>query len=86
VTEVGSMACATGWFAGSISLFLVESRAGARLVAAIGAIVALLLVAMKVIPKFPGHFTWAEWTALGFWLLVGIAMHLRRPGPAAKVS
>jgi basic amino acid/polyamine antiporter, APA family len=86
VTEVGSMACASGWFAASISLVLVESRPGARLIAAIGAIVALLLVAMKVIPKFPGHFTRAEWTALAFWLLIGIAMHLSRPGPAAKVS
>jgi APA family basic amino acid/polyamine antiporter len=86
VTEVGSMACASGWFAASISLVLVESRPGARLIAAIGAIVALLLVAMKAIPKFPGHFTKPEWAALAFWLLIGIAMHLSRPGPAAKVS
>jgi putative exporter of polyketide antibiotics len=80
------MACASGWFAACISLFLVESRLGTRLTAAIGAIVALLLVAMKVIPKFPGHFTQAEWIALAIWLLIGIAMHLISPGPAAKVS
>ncbi len=85
VTEVGSMACATGWFAASISLFLVETRLGVRLVAAIGAIVALLLVAMKVVPKFPGHFSQAEWIALTIWLLIGIAMHLSRPSPTAKV-
>src|SRR4029077_501035 len=86
VTEVGSMACATGWFAACISLFLVETRLGVRLVAAMGAIVALLLVAMKVIAKFPGHFSQAEWIALAIWLLIGIAMHLSRPGPSAKIS
>jgi amino acid transporter len=79
VTEVGSMACATGWFAASISLFLVESRLGVRSIAAIGALVALLLVAMKLIPKFPGHFSLAEWVALAIWLLIGTAMHLSRP-------
>jgi basic amino acid/polyamine antiporter, APA family len=86
VTEVGSMACACGWFAASISLFLVEPRLGARVIAAIGAIVALLLVAMKVIPKFPGHFSLAEWVALAIWLLIGIAMHLGRAGHPSKVS
>jgi putative exporter of polyketide antibiotics len=80
------MACACGWFAASISLFLVESRFGARVIAAIGAIVALLLVAMKVIPKFPGHFSLAEWVALAIWLLIGIAMHLGRAGHPSKVS
>src|SRR4029077_10605052 len=86
VTEVGSMACACGWFAACISFFLVETRPGARLIAAIGAVVALLLVAMKVIPKFPGHFSLAEWMALVIWLLIGIAMHLSRPRGASKVS
>jgi basic amino acid/polyamine antiporter, APA family len=86
VTEVGSMACACGWFAASISLFLVESRPGTRLVAAIGAVVALLLVAMKVIPKFPGHFSLAEWMALAIWLLIGTLIHLGGNGRTTKVS
>ena len=86
VTEVGSMACACGWFAASISLFLVESRPGARIVAAIGAVVALLLVAMKVIPKFPGHFSLADWMALAIWLLIGTLMHLGSNARTAKVS
>jgi len=86
VTEVGSMACASGWFAACISLLLVETRLVTRLIAAIGAIVALLLVAMKVIPKFPGHFTQAEWIALAIWLLIGIAIHRSRPGSASKAS
>jgi APA family basic amino acid/polyamine antiporter len=79
VTEVGSMACATGWFAASISLFLVESRVVVRSIAAIAALVSLLLVAMKLIPKFPGHFSLAEWITLAIWLLIGTVMHLSRP-------
>ena len=53
VTEVGSMASACGWLAASSSLFLVESRIRVRLIAAIAALVALLLVAMKLVAKFP---------------------------------
>jgi amino acid transporter len=79
VTEVGSMACATGWFAACLSLLLVESRWRVKIVAALGACVALLLVAMKLVPKFPGHFTRAEWIALATWLLIGVMMHWNRP-------
>ena len=79
VTEVGSMACATGWFAACLSLLLVESRWRVRVVAGLGACVALLLVAMKLVPKFPGHFTGTEWIALGVWLLIGAVMHWNRP-------
>jgi basic amino acid/polyamine antiporter, APA family len=78
VTEVGSLASATGWFATCVSLFVVESSAGTRLVAALGAFVALLLAAMKLVPAFPGHFSRAEWIALAIWLLLGAAMHLLR--------
>jgi APA family basic amino acid/polyamine antiporter len=86
VTEVGSMASACGWLAACLSLFLIESRLRVRFVAALGAIVALLLIAMKLVPKFPGHFTGAEWIALAVWLLIGAAMHWSRPAPAAKSS
>ena len=57
VTEVGSMASACGWFATCVSLFVVESRIGVRLIAALGSLVALVLLAMKLFPIFPGHFT-----------------------------
>ena len=84
VTEVGSMASACGWLAASLSLFLIESRLRVRFVAALGALVALLLIAMKLVPKFPGHFTRPEWVALAVWLLLGAAMHWNRPAPARK--
>src|SRR5258708_3817450 len=86
VTEVGSMACACGWFAACISLFMVESRTGVRIISAVGALVALLLVAMKLIPKFPGHFSHAEWIALAIWLLIGTLMHLGRHARASNAS
>jgi len=84
VTEVGSMASACGWLAASLSLFLIESRLRVRFVAALGVFVALLLIAMKLVPKFPGHFTGAEWIALAVWLLLGAAMHWNRPAPTRK--
>ncbi len=84
VTEVGSMASACGWLAASLSLFLIETRLRVRFVAALGVFVALLLIAMKLVPKFPGHFTGAEWIALAVWLLLGAAMHWNRPAPTRK--
>jgi basic amino acid/polyamine antiporter, APA family len=84
VTEVGSMAAASGWLAACVSFFLVEKRAGARAIAALGALVALALVAMKVVPAFPGHFSRAEWIALGVWLAIGTTMHLLRGSVATR--
>ena len=78
------MAAASGWLAACVSFFLVEKRAGARLIAALGALVALVLVAMKVVPTFPGHFSRAEWIALAVWLAIGTAMHLLRGSVATR--
>src|SRR6266478_662551 len=80
VTEVGSMASAFGWFAACISFFIVESRTGLRAIAALGMAVSALLILMKLVPAVPGHFTGAEWIALGVWLSIGLLLH-RRPNP-----
>ena len=77
VTEVGSMASAFGWLAACVSLSWVERRARLRLVAAMGILVSLLLVLMKWLPEIPGHFTLAEWIALGAWLVLGMLFHWR---------
>jgi len=76
VTEVGSMAAASGWFAACLSYFLVERRPRGRAVATLGALTALLLVAMKVVPWFPGHFSRPEWIALAVWLAIGATLRL----------
>ena len=75
VTEVGSMASALGWFAACISFFMVESRVGLRAVAALGMTISALLILMKLMPAVPGHFTGAEWIALGAWLVLGLLLH-----------
>jgi amino acid transporter len=77
VTEVGSMASAFGWLATCISFFVVERSPRARVLTALGILVAFLLLLMKLVPAFPGHFTQAEWIALAAWLILGAALHLR---------
>lgn len=77
VTEVGSMASAFGWLAACVSFFLVERDARARAVTVLGILVAALLLIMKLLPAFPGHFTQAEWIALAIWLALGGGLHLR---------
>jgi basic amino acid/polyamine antiporter, APA family len=78
VTEVGSMASALGWFAACLSFWIVEKRVSMRLVTGLGIAVSLLLFLMKVLPVFPGHFSPAEWIALGTWVVLGIALHVGR--------
>jgi APA family basic amino acid/polyamine antiporter len=77
VTEVGSMAAALGWLAACASFFVVENSPGLRAIAAFGALVSLLFVLMKLVPTVPGHFSVAEWLALGIWLALG-ALFRRR--------
>jgi basic amino acid/polyamine antiporter, APA family len=78
VTEVGSLAPAFGWLATCLSFYLVERAGAQRIVAALGIVVSLLLVLMKWLPIFPGHFTRVEWLALAIWLGLGLLLH-RRP-------
>ncbi|HXM93031.1 MAG TPA: APC family permease [Candidatus Dormibacteraeota bacterium] len=77
VTEVGSMASACGWLLACLSFWMVEKRLGMRMVTALGISVSLLLLLMKLLPVFPGHFSPAEWAALGIWLTLGFILHKR---------
>jgi APA family basic amino acid/polyamine antiporter len=71
ITEVGSMASATGWFLACLSFFLVEKALSKRFLTALGIIVSFALIAMKVLPVVPGHFTRSEWLVLALWLGTG---------------
>jgi hypothetical protein len=42
--------------------------------------ISALLILMKLVPAVPGHFTGAEWIALGAWLAIGLLLQ-RRPNP-----
>jgi APA family basic amino acid/polyamine antiporter len=81
VTEVGSMASALGWLAACLSFWLVEKKISMRVVTGLGIIVSLLLFLMKVLPVIPGHFSTAEWIALGIWLALGAALHRSEAPP-----
>ena len=83
VTEVGSMASALGWLATCLSFWLVEKRIFLRAVSGLGIVVSLSLFLMKVLPVVPGHFSPAEWIALGIWLALGVILH-RRPSSVTQ--
>ncbi len=57
-----------------LSFWLVEKKSGKRLITSLGIAVALLLVLMKLLPFFPGHFSMAEWLALAIWLALGLML------------
>jgi amino acid transporter len=77
VTEVGSMASAFGWLLTCVSFWVVEKRPGLRAIAGLGIAVSLLLFLMKLLPIVPGHFTPAEWGALGVWVVIGTVLKRR---------
>jgi APA family basic amino acid/polyamine antiporter len=77
VTEVGSAAAAFGWFSACLSFFIVERRLRLRLITTLGGLAALMLLLMKFLPIFPGHFTLAEWVALAAWLIIGSMLRAR---------
>jgi len=55
----------------------VEKLVSMRLVTGLGIVVSLLLISMKVLPFFPGHFSLAEWIASGIWIGLGVALRVR---------
>jgi len=80
ISEVGSVASAAGWTAACLAyrrLLVVQrderlSRSMDYTIACVGAAVGGALVAMKIVPAVPGHFTEWEWLALGLWIVLGI--------------
>src|SRR5882724_10537820 len=86
VTEVGSMASALGWFAACLSFWIVEKRASMRIVTGLGIAVSLLLILMKVLPAFPGHFSPAHRIAFGAWVVLGFVLHVGRNARTAAVN
>jgi basic amino acid/polyamine antiporter, APA family len=74
VTEVGSMAAASGWLMACLSFWMMEKHAGKRVITSLGIAISLLLLLMKLLPVFPGHFSGAEWVALGIWLTAGLLL------------
>jgi APA family basic amino acid/polyamine antiporter len=81
ITEVGSLASATGWLVTCLAYLAMRPGKRQAAIAAVGALVALGLILMKLVPAVPGHFTGDEYFALGLWIIVGLALR-RRPAAA----
>jgi APA family basic amino acid/polyamine antiporter len=77
VTEVGSLTAAAGWFAACIVWFWLRREPVQRLVALVGMGVSSLLMVMKLLPFVPGHFSAAEFIALGAWVALGFVLRWR---------
>ena len=85
ISEVGSLACAVGWLA-SCAAFCrgaggAAATVGAKRVGVTGGVVALLLIAIKLIPAVPGSFRAYEYIALAGWCSIGVFLWLGRPRP-----
>ncbi len=74
ISEVGSVACAIGWFAVCAAYLRMRPRIAERLIAIVGAAVGLAMVLMKFAPVVPGSFSRWEWLALVLWILVGVSI------------
>jgi basic amino acid/polyamine antiporter, APA family len=86
ITEVGSLASAVGWLATCAAYYRVERAPRQRFIAALGMLVGLVLILIKVLPFVPGHFTVAEYAALGIWITTGWLLRSRRPAQQPAVG
>jgi amino acid transporter len=77
ITEVGSVASAAGWLAACAAYYVMRPGRGKRIVAAVGVVVGMAMILMKVIPVLPGHFSRYEWMALVLWISLGVALNTR---------
>jgi len=76
IADVGSLAVGVGWLSACAAALVRLGRAptggcGGRTVAAVGALVSLGIIAMKLVPGVPGSFGAVEWAALAGWLALG---------------
>jgi amino acid transporter len=85
ITEVGSVASAAGWLATCSAFLAMRPVAGDRMVAILGAVVALAMLLMKLLPFVPGHFSGWEWLTLSIWIILGILIGRPR-GTVAQAS
>jgi APA family basic amino acid/polyamine antiporter len=88
ITEVGSVASATGWLAACAAFYCMGPGMWGRIVAAAGGIACVGMILMKLVPIVPGHFTGYEWLTLSIWSAVGLGLGWweRRAGSASAIE
>jgi basic amino acid/polyamine antiporter, APA family len=77
ILEVGAVAVAVGWMAACASYFRMKPSWNGRVAAVFGVLVTGLMVAVKLIPGIPGHFSGYEWFALAVWAGSGVWFRVR---------
>jgi len=78
ISEVGSIASAAGWLAACAAYFRMGPAPRERMVAAVGVLVGLLMILMKIVPGIPGHFSGYDWLALVTWSALGLGLAWRQ--------
>jgi len=84
ISEVGAGVGAVGWLATCLAFIALARRGGDQTgvtLAAVGAVVSVSIVLMKLVPAVPGSFRAPEWIALGGWCVLGLLLRHRRPAP-----
>ena len=71
ISEVGSVASASGWLAVCAAYLWMKPSMRDRFVAVLGGGVGLAMVLMKLFPLVPGSFSGREWLTLGLWIALG---------------
>jgi len=82
ISEVGSLACAIGWTATSLSF--CRGAAGpqplrSRIIGLVGVMIGVALILMKLLPWIPGSFGRYEYISFAGWAVLGCILWLRRP-------
>jgi basic amino acid/polyamine antiporter, APA family len=79
ITEVGSLCSILGWLMTCLAYlkWRKEITARERFIAVSGAVVAFLLLVLKVFPFVPGSLGRWEYLALGVWLSLGLVLRKR---------
>jgi amino acid transporter len=85
ISEVGSLAAAIGWLATCLAFCkgagAIASTIRLKLVGYSGAVIAFLLILMKLVPIIPGSFGTFEYLALAVWSAIGLILWTRRGEP-----
>ena len=76
ILEVGAGASAIAWMAACAAYLRMKPAWFGRAAAIFGLLITGLMIAVKVLPAIPGHFTRYEWIALSIWIGLGILVRI----------